>query len=418
MERSPSGLEQPTIRSRIVVPRTAPDSASKPTGRPAPPAALEPTQTGPRDIRFDFNHGCRLLLPEGDWRVRFTDLDTDGLLFEGKFGKGRAASPHLYFQRYRIDVWEGDEHVLSHDYDAAGREVLVYVHGDALGDAIGWFSYAVKFQEKHTCRLTCAMNERFIGLFQATYPEVVFVAPEAVEPERFYATYHLGVSFREGGQVFQPCDHRLVGTHRSAAYALGVDPSEARPWIAVEDDTRPIEEPYVCIAVQSTLQLKYWNNPDGWGEVVEFLKASGYRVFCIDQRRHVGPDLPTNKMPEGAEDLTGDRPLQDRARWIKHADFFVGLASGLSWLAWALDKPVVMISGFSHPVTEFETPYRVINYHVCNSCWNDVRFTLDHKDWFWCPRQGGTPRQFECSRQITAGAVKAAIRKIPGFRGA
>ena len=50
--------------------------------------------------------------------------------------------------------------------------------------------------------------------------------------------------------------------------------------------------------------------------------------------------------------------------------------SGLSWLAWAVGTPVVMISGFTHPTNEFATPYRVINYHACNSCWNDVRHRL------------------------------------------
>jgi autotransporter strand-loop-strand O-heptosyltransferase len=373
----------------------------------------DPTQAGPLGIRFDFNFGCRLKLPEGRWRARFTDLDTEAVLAEAPMGPGLAASPHIYYQRFRIEVWQGDEPVFSHDYDCRGREVLIRIHGSALGDTIGWFSYAARFQAQHGCRLTCAMAPGLIPLFQGAYPEIEFVAHEAVDPSRYYATYHLGVSFREGGQAFQPCDHRLVGTHRVAAYALGVDPADAPPRIALADDTRPIPEPYVCIAAQSTLQAKYWNNPEGWAEVIAFLKASGYRVICIDrQAEHAG-----NRIPEGAEDETGDRPLQERARWLKHADLFVGLASGLSWLAWATGAPVVMISGFSHPTTEFETPYRVVNYHVCNSCWNDTRLTLDHRDFYWCPRQGGTPRQFECSRAITAGAVKAAIRKVPGFRG-
>ena len=63
-----------------------------------------------------------------------------------------------------------------------------------------------------------------------------------------------------------------------------------------------------------------------------------------------------------------------------------------------------MISGFTHPTNEFATPYRVINWHACNSCWNDVRHRFDHKDFLWCPRHAGTPRQFECTRLITAGA--------------
>jgi autotransporter strand-loop-strand O-heptosyltransferase len=75
----------------------------------------------------------------------------------------------------------------------------------------------------------------------------------------------------------------------------------------------------------------------------------------------------------------------------------------------------VLISGFTHPLNEFHTPYRVINYHACNSCWNDVRVRFDHKDFLWCPRHANTSRQFECTRLITAEAVKDAIRRIPSF---
>jgi autotransporter strand-loop-strand O-heptosyltransferase len=77
--------------------------------------------------------------------------------------------------------------------------------------------------------------------------------------------------------------------------------------------------------------------------------------------------------------------------------------------------PVVMISGLTHPRTEFATPFRVINYHACNSCWNDplVRYMRD--DFLTCPRHKDTPRQFECTRLITAEQVKAVIRTIPGF---
>ena len=133
-----------------------------------------------------------------------------------------------------------------------------------------------------------------------------------------------------------PCDFRRVGLHRAAGYILGVDPTEEPPRIVLADDSRPIAEPYVCIAVQSTLQSKYWNNPTGWAEIVCFLKEVGYRVVCIDLKPMHGKGLVWNHMPPGAEDQTGDRPLLERARWLKHAEFFIGLSSGLSWLAWAM----------------------------------------------------------------------------------
>jgi hypothetical protein len=45
-------------------PSTAPAPAG-PAGKPPyPPPAAVPTQEGPLGIRFDFNSGCRVVLPE------------------------------------------------------------------------------------------------------------------------------------------------------------------------------------------------------------------------------------------------------------------------------------------------------------------------------------------------------------------
>ena len=92
-----------------------------------------------------------------------------------------------------------------------------------------------------------------------------------------------------------------------------------------------------------------WNNPAGWREVVAHLKGRGYRVICIDQKPVHGTGLVWNHIPHGAEDETGDIPLAERARWLRHATAFVGLSSGLSWLAWAAGTPVVLIRGLDLP---------------------------------------------------------------------
>jgi autotransporter strand-loop-strand O-heptosyltransferase len=376
-----------------------------------------PTQQGAEGIRFDFNDGCRIVLPEGKapWRVRLSDLDTGNILYETELKAGRVNSTKRYFVRGRIEVSAGGKQIVSHDYSAKDREVLVQFPVGTIGDTLGWFPYAVKFQRQHQCRLTCAMAERLIPLFRDAYPEIAFVTHEEVKPERFYATYSIGLFFDDKDCIHQPCDFRHVGLHRTAGYILGVDPTEEPPQIELEDESRPIAEPYVCIAAQSTTQSKYWNNPHGWREIVTFLKEAGYRVICIDQKPVHGHGLVWNHLPYGAEDETGDRPLSERARWLRHADFFIGLSSGLSWLAWAAETQVVMISGFTHPTNEFATPYRVINYHACNGCWNDPHHRFDHKDFLWCPRHANTPRQFECTRLITAEQVKQTVRRIPGF---
>ena len=389
-------------------------SGSPRSAYPLPASA--PTQIDPCGIRYDFNLGARVLVPEGNWRVELRDLDTGNILFQSDKGGVFVASTKRYFIRFRIEAWKDDVSVFRHDYDAPDKEILIQFPVGTLGDIMGWFPYAVRFQRERGCRLTCAMSELLIPIFQDAYPEIKFVTHEQVEPNAFYATYSIGLFFDDVDCVWQPCDFRLVGLHRTAGYILGVDPEEMPPRVVIPDDSRPIAEPYVCIAAQSSSQAKYWNNPGGWLEIVNFLKDSGYRIICIDKQPFHGTGIVWNQIPHGVEDETGDRPLAERARWIRHADFFVGLSSGLSWLAWAVGTPVVLISGFTHPTNEFATPYRVINYHACNSCWNDVRHRFDHHDFLWCPRHVGTPRQFECTRLITADHVKAAISKIPAFQ--
>jgi autotransporter strand-loop-strand O-heptosyltransferase len=382
------------------------------------PAAVLPTQQGAGGFRFDFNEGCRVVVPacpKGEWRVRLADVETGNILFEAGLRTGWVASSKKYFVPFAIEVYSGDKRVFEHRFCAREREVLIEFPVGTLGDVIGWMGYAVKFQRKHECRLTCAMAPQLIPLFQASYPQIRFVTPQQVEPERFYATYRLGLFFGDTGHLYQPTDFQLVGLHRIAGYILGLDPAEEAPQIADSESGRPLAERYVCIAVQSTTQCKYWNFPPGWREVVEFLKQHGYRVICIDQHPIHGAGLVWNHIPFGAEDYTGEIALVERARWLRHADFFVGLSSGLAWLAWAVGTPVVMISGCTHPINEFSTPYRVVNFHVCNSCWNDVRVRFDHDDFLWCPRHAGTARQFECTRLITAEQVIQTILRIPVF---
>lgn len=375
--------------------------------------AATPTQEGPDGLRFDFNLGARVAVPAGDWRVELRDLDTGNTLFQSTSGDVLVSSAKRYFVRFAVIAWHDGAEVLRHHFDAAGREVLIQFPVGTLGDVIGWLPYAVRFQQAHRCRLTVSMGEKLIGLFAGAYPEIRFVTQAAVVAEDYYATYHLGLFFNDDAAEWQPSDFRLVGLHRTAGYILGVDPAEAPPLLDLPATTPPIAEPYVVIATQSSTQCKYWNNPTGWREVVARLRGLGYRVVCIDQAPVHGHGIVWNHIPHRAEDETGDRPLAERARWLRHAAFFVGLSSGLSWLAWAVGTPVVMISGFTHPTNEFATPYRVINYNVCNSCWNDPRLRFNHHDFLWCPRFAGSDRQFECSRLITAAQVLATIGRIP-----
>ena len=117
-----------------------------------------------------------------------------------------------------------------------------------------------------------------------------------------------------------------------------------------------------------------------------------------------------NFIPNNCVDKTGDIPLSDRINDIAHCDFFIGLTSGLSWLAWALHKPVVFISGISLPKTDFPTPYRVTNTNpeICHGCASEPDFIFDKNDWLFCPKK----KSFQCTKEISFEMVKEKIDQL------
>jgi FkbM family methyltransferase len=163
----------------------------------------------------------------------------------------------------------------------------------------------------------------------------------------------------------------------------------------------------VGIGFHSTAQAKYWNNPDGWQSVIDHLDALGYECMIYSKE---GDGYMNNFYPKGVTLFKGGN-LQEVINDLVSCEFFIGLGSGLSWLAWACELPVILISGFSEKFAETKLDtYRVINEDVCHGCFNNDR--LNASDWNWCPLHKGTDRQFECSKQITSDKVIKEINKI------
>jgi autotransporter strand-loop-strand O-heptosyltransferase len=373
-----------------------------------------PLFEGAPGVRYDFNHGCRVQVSGAGWRVRLIDREADVVLYDETVSDAIVCSAKRYYVSFRIEVWRGDTLVFEHDQDLRGKKVFARLPLSTIGDVIAWFPYVDEFRRRHQCEMYVSMGEGLWPLFEEAYPDLHYVKPDDEDAAAcgFYASYFLGIFYPASDRTHQPTDYRVSGLQRTIPWLLGLPARECRPRIGIRDTHRRIAEPYVCIAAQASSQCKYWNHPSGWHETVRYLKAQGYRVLCIDRDAVSGQGLVWNHIPHGAEDFTGNLPLQERASLLLHAEFFVGLSSGLSWLAWAVGIPVVMISGFTHPQNEFDTPYRVINFHACNSCWNDTGIEFDNKDFFWCPRHAGTERQFECSRLIAPGQVIRTIERL------
>ena len=379
-----------------------------------------PTQTGPRGIRFDFCFGFRVRIPgDGPECELVVEDDDSGMLLDRKVLRPgeTAVGERKYFIRYRLTLRARDEEKPFWDYrfDCRGRKVCIIIPDGGLGDNLAWMPYAELFRTFHGARVRCIAGEWLIRLVKSEYPELEFSPIGRISGKitDAYAIYFCAI-FGPDRRAWRPIDHQQLGMQRSVAAILGL-PLDAEPVIrlAPTPGERAIPGPYVCISALATNPAKHWNYPDGWNKIIRYLKRIGYRVAVIDRDRELVCGSRRCRVPEEAEDFTGVRPLAERIAMLRQAEFFIGLPSGLSWLAWACGIPVVLISGFSMPNCEFSTPYRVTNYHFCHGCWNDSGCFFDTSVPVWCPRRLGTPREIECTRVITPRMVRRAIDRIP-----
>jgi autotransporter strand-loop-strand O-heptosyltransferase len=145
------------------------------------------------------------------------------------------------------------------------------------------------------------------------------------------------------------------------------------------------------------------------------LRKSGYTPVIVERDEMFGIPPLRNGMPSKSNNKIG-LSLEDTINYIHHSDFFIGLSSGLSWLAHAMGKKVVMISNFSDENHEFDLSCndykRITNKSVCHNCWSQINkeFKFDAGEWYWCPKHQDTPRQFECHTSITPEYVFEQIK--------
>lgn len=276
------------------------------------------------------------------------------------------------------------------------KEVSIINESGSLGDTLAWVPIVNEFAKEKKIKVN--LYTPYKDLFSDQYPLINFY--NYSDEKKSPSCIKIG--------CFDDFSYRNLSLQEIACKCLGILNREVFPVLNINNSkTKEIKKKYVCIAIQSTAQCKYWNNKTGWHQVVNYLRELDYEVICIDRYSSFGTQSNMNLMPENCVDKTGDFPLEDRINDILNCDFFIGISSGLSWLAWACRKPVVLISGFTNPKTEFYTKYRVFNKNVCNSCWNDESLYFDKNNWMWCPKD----KNFECSKEITFEMVKDKINE-------
>jgi autotransporter strand-loop-strand O-heptosyltransferase len=293
-----------------------------------------------------------------------------------------------YFTAWTAKVWQDGHLIYKNTLNLTNKRVFIVLDSKSLGDTIAWAGYALKFQEKHNCHVVMSSFWNKI----LDYPELELVEPGATV--NCYALYRIGWKWDENKE---PVLCNTIPLQQAAANILGLDYKPVKPRLNHSNEFGIPSEKYIAIATNSTMECKFWTK-EGWQEVINYFHGLGYDVYNVSKEDNPFENCTKIK----------DTSIRSTMDVIRGAKLFIGLSSGLSWLAWALNQKVVMISNFTEADHEFDC-YRVTKPDVCNSCWNDPKIKLDPY-WDWCPRN----KNFECQRLIPASMVIDKIKEA-GF---
>ena len=341
-----------------------------------------------------------------EYEVQFLNKKTNEIIYLTHIKNNHWSKCNIEsFIDWRINVWKDGKLFYTHDYNANGKRVYIALDSRALGDTLAWFPYFEEFRKKHNCELIVSTfhNELLVG----QYPNIQFTKPGSVVPN-LYAMYSVGLFYDENGNVRynkNPNDFKTQTMQKMGSDILGLEYRELKPLLPPKDIKK--DDKLITLAIHGTAQPKYWNNPQGWQDVVDWLNGRGYTVKLLSKEGdgYMGNKHPNGviKHPEGPLELVMDEMRKSKA--------FIGIGSGLSWLSWGLNVPTVLISGFSYDWAEMKDCVRIgAPEGKCSGCFN--RLKLDAGDWNWCPDHKGTERQFECTKSITSEMVIKELEKF------
>jgi autotransporter strand-loop-strand O-heptosyltransferase len=362
-------------------------------------------------VNFNFVRGAFVEVvgsKQADYKVYFKDNKTDRVLYTGEISTNMWTKCNIeYFLEWKIEIFENGKLWHEYIYNASDKRVYIALDSKALGDSLAWIPYADEFRKKHNCKVVVStfMNH----MFEEKYPELEFVSP-GTNVTNLYAMYCIGLFYNDDNTINiykNPKDPKQQTMQKMCTDILGLDFVEVKPKLKDRKINIDPNLKQVCIGVFGTAQAKFWNNPTGWQDVVDWLNNKGYTVKLVSKE---GDDYMGNKLPKGIVKHP-DGPLELVIDEMKKSKAFIGIGSGLSWLSWALDVPTVLISGFSYQWAEMEDCIRIGSPKgKCEGCFNRVR--LDPGDWNWCPDHKGTDRQFECTKTITSEMVIKELEKF------
>jgi autotransporter strand-loop-strand O-heptosyltransferase len=327
---------------------------------------------------------------EASYFVEFIDSKTNKIVYTEKITNNMwCVCSRKYYTDWIIKV----NGKIVNEFNLKNKKVLISFESKSIGDTLAWAPYVVDFAKKHDCKVVLSTfhNNWFKNVKE--YSDIEFITPgQSVVCDTIYRVGW----FRSDNNRWDKFDSypnplNSQPLQKTSSDILGLDFVERNYGINFKPKNRPYQNKYIVIAPESTAGCKEWSY-DSWKILVKMLKENGHEVICLTHKPY---------SIEGAKCIHG-KSLEDSFNILYHAEYLIGLSSGLAWINWSLGKHTVMISGFTAKDHEFQTNItRIQNEHACNSCWSNINFIFDSGDWDWCPIWKGTDKQHICAKSIS-----------------
>jgi len=274
--------------------------------------------------------------------------------------------------------------------DFRDKEVLVHLDSFCIGDTICFSSFIKPFIDFYNPKKVL-VTTFFENLLESFDERLVFI--QADSGLRVQVDVQITVGYDK-----ESLDHTLNGLFYAArkTFLLPDETEPSRPPVKKKD--RIIDENKVTIAPESLKKIARWDYPNGWQDVVNYIRSCDMQVYNVSYEDFTQLDEVIN--------YNGFDDINVAIDHIVSSRFFIGLSSGLAWIAWAYDVPVVMISGFTKEQNEFDC-YRVSSKKGCSGCFNIFPQITNS-----CPIFYGTERENECHSLITPSLVIEQIEKV------
>lgn len=293
-------------------------------------------------------------------------LDINGISINEIAGKILCTN---YFSDKKIDIYiSGLKHTFEFSINKLkGKNVLIKMDSSALGDTIAAMPMIEMF--KNYTQSNVILSTFYNELFQDNY-DIVFIPPN-IKVKNTYTTIYLGNTNNKKENPYTNCSYLNNNLQKVAGKMLGIDFKGNTQICYISHNKVDIKtNKYVVVCEDSGIpSLKGFKGD--WNAVCKSIMDKGYDVVIVGKNRSYIENCTLNISAL-------ETNLLNIAGIINKANLFIGVSSGLTWMAHSLCTPLLLVSDFTPHYHEFKEDGKYI-FRIGGEDINEIEYKYPKK---------------------------------------